>query len=455
MPSGLLSTQAQATETGFVGYSPDSDPYRLQGVPFLDAVYAPTQRMPRYVPPTSIVSILDSGHGWIGSSGFVSADTTDYITGTQSIKITTSSTATFRMEKTGLALDMTGMQWRLRLKCPDISNVNAINFKAASDTAYAHSHNWFINGTQGGSNHITSGGTNPHEGWVTVTLNYGDATATGSPNRAAIERIKVEIARTASPGEVTLQLDEVEVIPEPSYFANGLVSVCFDDILESVWTLAQPKLAATGIRTSQYIISDQIGLSGRVKLAQLYTMQDQGHEIAPHAYTDADHTLSFTGMSSSQLEADLRLQAGSLRSLGFKGQGTAYPLGQYGLTTDGVSTIALTRKYMAYARTTSRGNNKTGETFPPGDPYRLRATSSITTFSGGYAPATVLGTGNGSLDTTKANKGWMILVFHKIVTGAPASLSEIQQTDFNNIIDGIVSRGMTCLPVGEALAYFG
>jgi hypothetical protein len=429
----------------------NSRSYGGQAAAAMDGLLGPSLRVNSYTDATTIVSIFESGHGWTGSAG-QAADTSDYITGTQSVSITTTGTGTFKLvEKTGLAYDLTGKQLRLRIKCPDITSLQGINVWAGNDSSYTNAWKWFVNGTPGSSNVITSGGTTAQKGWITLTLNCGTAIQQGSPTTTSIAAFKVDVSRqSGASSEITLKIDAWEIIPAPTVaFPNGVVSICFDDILGSVWSLAQPILAAKGYRTSQFVISDMVSTTGRVTFDQLQDLQDQGHEICSHALTDADHALTYTGMTAAQLNADLRGQRALLVTQGFRGQGTAYPLGQWGLTADGTPTTEIVRKYFAYARNTAWGTNKTGETIPPGNPFSLRARSSITSFSGGVSAATLLT----DLAAVKQYSGWAILCFHKLVASNPAALTEILTTDFQTIVDGIASLGMPVLPIGDVLSY--
>ncbi len=414
-------------------------------------MFGPNGRVNNYVDATTIVSIFESGHGWTGSAG-QAADTSDYITGAQSVSITTGGTGAYKLvEKTGLSYDLTGKQLRLRVKCPDITNLQGINVWAGNDSSYTNAWKWFVNGTPGGSNVVISGGTTPAKGWITLTLNLGTAQQIGTPTATSIAAMKIDVTRqSGASSEVTLKIDAWEIIPAPVLaFPSGVVSICFDDNLSGVWANAQPILAAKGYRTTQFIISDVVGVGGRLSLDQLHTLQAQGHEICSHALTDADHGLTYTGMSAAQLDADLRGQRGLLVSQGFRGQGTAYPLGQWGTTTDGTPTTEIVRRYFNYARNTAWGTNKTGETVPPGNIYSLRARSSITGYSGGISAAALLT----DLANVKAQSGWAILCFHKVVTTTPTQLTEILQSDFQTVIDGIATLGMPVLPIGDVLSY--
>lgn len=402
--------------------------------------------LPRFQPGT-LVSQLQAGHGWTGSTGFTANDTTDFTIGSQSAKILTPGDGgTYKIEKTGLSLDTTGKQIRLRLKIDGLARINTWRFLAGNDTGYAASYSWDLAlGGEGNTNYFVDGE------WVTITLNFASATATGTPTRSGIVAIKVNTRDDSTGTGVTAHLQSVELVAEPTTtFPNGVVSIGFDDNWDSVWTLAKPKLDAVGFRATVHSIGDLVGLPGRLTSAQHLVMQQQGWEIAAHCQYNANHTSTLTALTEAAVEADMRAQVADMRSKGLRVQGTAYPQGAYGATSGGGSTLNPTRRYFSYARTVYR---RTVETFPPADLMRLRAQSGISTFSGGYAPALLTTTTTGDIDRAKTNRAWLHLVFHKIVTTTPAATSEVTQTDFNTIVDKIVSSGMACLPIADVLAY--
>lgn len=415
----------------------------------------PTRRMPAYVAPSLIVTQMQAGHGFTqsGAGTFTANDTSDYLIPSQSCKIVTdglSSACKIRKANAMTATDFTGKTLRIRLKIDDITHLKNLNVFLGSSN-FANFYNWTVQGLTGGSNFVPSGGTVAGQGWYTVTLNWADAASSGTPARTSLTDIQIQVQDDGA-GTVTLRVQDIEVIPDGSaVFPTGVISIGFDDDYAAVYQYALPKLAQYGYRASIYNIQSMVGTSGRMTLAQLYALQDSyGWEMGSHAYLDADHALTYTGMTAAQLDSDLRQMKAWEILNGLRGMdGTAYPLGQYGLTTDNVSTTSIVRRYNGYARTTTR---KTYETFPPADPYRLRAQSAITTFTGGYAPATVTGT---DLAKIKANAAWGIYVFHNIVTGTPASTTEIAVSDFNSIIDAIAAQGIPVLPAGDVLRYYG
>ena len=420
-------------------------------IPFTAGVYSPSRRLPKWPQPSAVLTQFQSGHGFTNNAGstYTANDTSDFIVGTQAAKIVTGGTgAAANVSKTGMtAFDTTGKTIRLRLKVDDITHVAGVNLFLGTSN-FATNYKWIIQGGAAGSNLITSGE------WVTVTLNWHDATTSGSPARSGLTDVRLQITDDGT-APVTAHYQSVELIPDASsVFPNGVVSICFDDCWQSVWDLGKPRLDLYGYPATMYTIQDVLGVSTRLTLAELYHLQDRcGWEIASHAYTDEDHALSYTGMTAAQLDTDLRALKGWTLASGFRGgDGTAYPLGQYGLTTDAQSTTNVLRRYFNYARTT---HSRTKETFPPGDPYRLRAISSISSFSGGYAPTSLTTATTGDLDKAKANQSWLILVFHKISSGAATDTSTCSQSDFNSIIDAINTKSIPVIPVGDVLKYYG
>ena len=408
---------------------------------------APIGRLPKWPAASSIITQAQSGHGWLGSSGFVANDTVDFVLGTQSMKIPTNGAGgTFKMEKTGLSVDTTGQQIRLRMKIENLAHLFTTQFLAGNDTGYAACFTWILAAATVGSEVITEGD------WVTYTLPFSSATVTGSPTRSGIVAMKMTVRDDNTGAVVTGHLQSVEMVAEPTAtFASGLVSICFDDTWDTQWTLAKPILDAAGLRASFYTIQDLIGATSRLTLAQLLTMQDQGHEITAHAATTTAHNATWTGETAAALGADISAQLVALRQLGLRGAGTAYPSGNYGLTSDGQSTMPYARRF-SYARTVCR---RTHETWPPAEPFRLRAQSTISTFAGGYDPSLIYTDTTGDIDKAKAAHAWLILSFHKLTASAPAASNECTTASFQAIVNKIVSAGMTCLPIGDALAYYG
>lgn len=454
----LTAADVSAVPTSAVGVASgvaSLDSSGMVPVAQVPGVYLPpTRRLPRYAQPTNILTQFQAGHGFTqqGTGTYVANDTTDYLIPTQSAKITTDGiSGSAKIRKAGMtSVDTTGKVLRLRVKIDDITHLK--NFEVfLGSSNFANYFMWIAQGTTGGSNFIPSGGSTPGSGWYTVTLHFADATITGSPVRTSLTDLQI-LAQDDGAGPVTLHVQDVALVPDASaIFPNGVISIGFDDGYGSVYSYGFPKLQQYGYPASLYLIHDMIGTSGRLTLPQVANLQDQyGWEVASHANTDADHAATFTGITAATLYDDLRKMKAWETDNGLRASdGVAYPLGQYGLTSDGQPTSDTVKRFNNYARTVTR---KTYETFPPADPLRLRAQSAVTTFTGGYPPATVIST---DIAKIKANQLWGIYVFHDITTGAPGSTTQITQADFNSIVDAIASAGVPVIPAGDVLRYFG
>lgn len=406
-------------------------------------------RMPSYVQPAQILTTFQASHGWSNNAGstFTANYTGDYILGSQCAQIVTGGTHTqANVSKTGMAsFDATGRMVRLRFKViSGFTAMQEIGFFLGSSN-FTNFYKWSIQ-VQGGSRFVQ-----PNE-WCTVTLSFHDATSGGSPVRSALTDGRCFVTDDGTGTPVTVLWQSVELIPEKSSaFPGGVISICFDDSYISQWTSAKPGLDSRGWPGVAYTIDDYIDSgAARLTLAQLKAMQDHaGWEIAAHAHTAVNHSASYTGLTAAQLEADIRGQRASLMSKGLRASdGTAYPLGQYGSTSDGQSTLDIVRSHWGYARTTS---SRLKETLPPADRWRLRAISAISTFSGGYLPATLTTAVTGDIAKCATYGTWLILVFHDIVPGTPTATTQCQQSDYDNILAAIASSGIPVLTVSEVL----
>jgi peptidoglycan/xylan/chitin deacetylase (PgdA/CDA1 family) len=433
----------------------------LTALPQPQAAYAPARRLPLWRQASAVLATMQSGHGWTmdagGPSGAVANlnDTSDFISGSQAAKITSSGTgATTYLSRTGLtSFDTTGKAFRIRLKVDDITTMSTLNFYAGSGGTWANYWKWQVAGTVAGSNFVTSGD------WITLTLNWHDAVVTGAPSRNVLTDMRfhlIDTGATVSGAKAVLHVQGVELIPDgTSAFPTGVVSLCFDDCWASQWSAAKGILDTYGYRASAFPIISLLDSAGRLTTAQLKILQDvYGWEIGMHAYADSIHAATATGVTAAALDADLRAAAAWLAASGFRSSsGYAYPLGQYGRTTDNALTTDTVRTYASYARTT---HSRTKETYPPASWERLRSISSISTFTGGYAPSALTAATTGDIARVAATGTWLILTFHEIIASAstPANTGQLKLSDFQTIIAAINAVGVPVVPVGDVLRYY-
>lgn len=410
-------------------------------------LFEPSLRLPKYPQPAVIATEFQAGHGFTASGGtFTANDTTTYVRGSQcATLVTPGDGVTYYVSGAVTSFDSTSRVPRITAQIADITALSNLQIDLCTDTTWSNGWTWTMQGGATGSNYFTSGD------WVTQTLSFHDAVKLGTGPRSGLAAVRFRIKDTGT-AAATVHLQAVDLVADGTQtWPNGVISITFDDCYQDAVDNGKPRLDLYGYPATAFVIADRIGRSGRLTLTELKTLQDDnGWELSSHAYLDADHSATYTGLTAAQLDADARQMKAYAVTNGFRAADlVAYPLGQYGTTTDGASTTGILRKYFAAGLTTIA---KTHETYPPSDAFRMRRLSAISTFTGGYAPTSLTQAG-GDLDLCKANGSWLILAFHEVVTGTPGATTQIAQSDFNAIIDAINSKGIPVVPVGEVLRY--
>ncbi len=225
----------------------------------------------------------------------------------------------------------------------------------------------------------------------------------------------------------------VETAVSPA--AEGVVSINFDDGFESAFVNGMPIIDAAGLKTTQFIITQKLGLVSYISASQVLAMQANGHEIAAHTRT---HThLSTLTDAQQREEIDDSLQ--DLRfNWGINAAVFAYPYGDYN-----DSTLAIVRADgFNGARTTSGGSNDSNsqalllKCFII-DEYDNNDINRITQ----------------AIDAAQAHGTWLILLFHRVdEPGNPISISHeiIQRT-----VDHLVEKKTQVVTMSAGLARYG
>lgn len=397
---------------------------------------APTGDLP--VPsPRTMLSTLQSGHGFTAPEGTLTAnDATIFELGAQSAKVVAATSQAGSLQKTGLAADFTAKHLGVLIRVDSITNLDQINIYAGNSGLTSY-YAWTpLRGTDSPAQLFAGE-------WLWMPLTFAHAAVTGTPNRAAIDTIKVKVLANAS-GSVQLNLNAVYTRPDASsVFPNGVVSIVFDDGHDDQFSQAAPSMDAYGFPGTAFVIADLIGSAGKMTVAQLQELQNlHGWEVAGHAYTFADHQTQFPNLSLSDLDTDL---AGMRKWLSDNGFGNrahiAYPGGQYNATV-----AAEITKYFASARTL--GGAATPTTWPPADTRKITSLSSISGFAGG----TSIATAQTHIDRAFTDKLWTILVFHHITSGAATATTECSRADFDTLMAYIAAKGIPVMTYGNVLA---
>jgi hypothetical protein len=456
---GALGAAAPTAATPALGAPP---PAYNDGAPMIAPAFPSGWR-----DASRIVTSIQAEHGWTATGtigGFNLNDTAVFVRGSQSASITTNGAgATATLRRFGLpAIDLTGKALRLLLRVDNYTKVNTLNFFVGT-AGLANNFKWRFNANTNSSQIGLAGD------WVAVTLQWSEIntvagaytlTPTGAPSTTSgFTDMQIQVSDRGT-GPVTLWLQAVEVIDSAvSTWPNGIVSITFDDSNASA-RLAVRKMDTLGFRGTQYTIADAIGTQGKLTLAELRSLQAMsGWEIAGHSYASVAHASRYPNLTAQQVDEDARSLKAWLVSNGFRGDSFAYPGGQYEKTVDGVPVDQLVARYFGTARTilseVGVSTHAAIDAIPAAMPHRMRGLSSVSSLSNGPNNPAKLTAAGGMLDKVAHNGGWLNLVFHQIVTGAPSDPAEITQRDFNMIMDAIAARGIPVVPVSDVVRRAG
>ena len=377
--------------------------------------------LPRFI--ENRISDFSVGHPFTKQSaaGTVTNDTTTHLNGTQSFKITTDGDNVAVTARSGLlspTLDFTGQELVLQINTDAIEVMNEITVYLTSDNFAADFYVFPLDDPS--TNFIKNGN------WFTLTMNFSDASITGSPNRAAINNIQLRIRDNASQ-VANVNFASIGMTPEPS---AGLLTFAFDDGWVSQYDEAKKKLSENGFPATAYVIKDNIGLSGFLTLNQMHELENlHGWEMATHHGTD----LTTVGLADA--ETLIKQEKQWLIDNGFNrgADHFAIPNGAFNQ-----SLLDLFRKYFR----TARGIAGTAETFPPADWHRLRIFNVLNTTTG--TPIA------NAVDDARTNNTWLILLFHKIVT-TPTVSTEYSITNFGTVVDDIATDGIAVKTISQAI----
>ncbi|ELP62703.1 Tat pathway signal sequence domain protein, partial [Streptomyces turgidiscabies Car8] len=419
--------------------------------------YAPSGRRPKYRRATWSQQ-FQAGHGWSAAgAGTASAepnDTSVFVRGTQSVRVTTTGTGTqsYVRRTAQPAMNLTGKMIRLLLRVEDTAKLSKLVFYLGSGS-FANFFSWTVHThSTTSANYVQSGE------WVTVHLQWADVagavgtysvSAAGVPStRTGFTDMSFAVYDNAG-GPVTYWLQAVELVPDTAaVFPKGAVSLTFDDSHNSVHNLARPAMDAYGFAGTVYNIADAIGTGSFLTIDQMRSMQDfSGWEMGGHSFSTAAHAANYSTLTARQVDDDFRQLREWLVSNGFTSEHFAYPHGAFQKTTDGVPVDLIATRHFTTARSII---SETVESFAPAMPYRLKALTGINDGSGiGGTALSGLTAAGGRLDRCANNGDWLILCLHRIVAGTPASSTEISRAGLATLMEAINARGIPVVTVSE------
>jgi len=168
--------------------------------------------------------------------------------------------------------------------------------------------------------------------------------------RAPVNAVSVSVFRMLQ-GTGSLAVVNPSLKPVSQWgFAQGIVSINFDDGLRSTYGNAIPILDAAHMKSTNYIITGRFNFPDYVGTPEVLSLQARGHEIGAHSRTHVD----LTQLGATQLQNEVKGSRSDLFSIGVQSVQTfAYPFGAY---NDATMQAAKNAGFVA-ARSTNTGQN--------------------------------------------------------------------------------------------------
>jgi hypothetical protein len=395
------------------------------------SLYGPRPRFTYWQP-------FQSGHGWAVNPASAASnlnDTTQFALGTQSVKLVTNGQGTnqavYRFGFT--ALDMTNKQFAILVKIDNPDNMKNFHIWAGTGSPNPYFAFWGVQASTptDGSHYLEAGK------WVWIVFPWQESLS-GSPNRAAITAIQLNVGDTGTAGTpvtpVTAHIQAIATVPTPS---AGAVMIDFDDGFSSQVD-AINYLGLKGFPCNIWPVQDQVENhdAGTIStgLSTIYLQQVQanfGCLIGLHSDTWAHHNTALGAQTEDEVALFFRAGRKWLTDRGFNGADfIAYPGGHFD-----EQTLGIARKYTAYARTVDQRQR---ETLPPGDPHKARI--SLTSVSTTAASMTA------AVDAAIAGKYLVNFVFHAVDGTGGVSLAT-----FKTLVDYLVTVNANVITAAGAL----
>lgn len=353
---------------------------------------------------------------WV-AAGTMAANTAQFKTGTQSIKLTSPVGANVSITKT-VALDLSkddGFEFNVYFDGTPSDNAGYVFFYVSSSTTLTKffSQQVFCNRL--------------HKGWNKVRVGKDEFANTGGESWSN-QMVRVRIRLDPLVGQVTSASFD-GLLLRPKNVAKVLIQ--FDDALKSVYTEAFPYMDAKGMKGSLFVIKNIINTPTTMSLAELATVYEKGWCVGNHT---ANHPNLASLASQAEVETELADTTAWLDSLGFTrtSRYVAYPQGGF---NDNVLN-AMDKLGMRSGRTTL-GRKQT----PPFDDYRTLPAYSITN-------ANTLADVKKFLDNAVKIGSTVRLLFHDLVT-TPSTSIQWAIADFRALIDYVASLNVSVVTEDE------
>jgi hypothetical protein len=385
-----------------------------------------------------MITTFQQGHGFSQAvtSTFNYNDAADYVLGSQSAYIVTNGAggaAILTKPAAASGLDMTGRVFALLVKVTNSKHLSRLTLVAGS-SGFINNFQIQVQASVSGANSEVT----PEGRWSWVTLPWSPSYSAGAPSRSNITDLRIVAVDDNTGNPVKVQIQAIAIQQErPAAFANGVVSIGFDDCWGSQLTYGTSYLDTFGYAATVHAIVDLVGQPNRLTLDHLHRIEEySGGEVAGHAWTANSHNAGLDTLPAEVLDEELRFMKQWLVDNNFQGRDLfAYPLGRFN-----ASVMDATAKYFSYARTV---NSRHLETLPPGGALACRARSINST--------TNLEEIKMLIDRAIVNGSWLNLLFHDITPGTPNDAVQVTTAVFRGTIDYINAKGVPVRTASQVL----
>lgn len=347
--------------------------------------------------------------GWslqTGAGTSQSLDTTNFIEGTASLKLTATNGAIAFTRKTINQSFANVKTFLLRFYVDNADNVNEV-------TLY-FTHDGFTSTIwkKLGVNTVVSG-------WNEALLDVTTfTTSTGESFSNTMNGIQLRIGAKAG--------TDLNVSFDALYYQDTLVNrpkllFTFDDGWDSQYNVAYQYMSPYGLRGNIAVIPSLVNTSGYMTLAQLQEVYTAGWDLANHTY---DHINLKTEPDPAKKVKEIEDGRAWLIQNGFHRAADilVYPQGGYDQTV------------LNYLATTHRGARTVTEHLEYGTPierFKVKIRNCINTID--------INTAKGWVDEAIRTGGTLLLLFHKLVTN-PTVSTEFSISSFQQLVDYVASK---------------
>ena len=343
------------------------------------------------------------------SGGSIAQNTTDFISGTESLEMITPATANGSIfaDKSIPATDMTNAIFRIAVKCSDYTKFNGIWCDIGDSTMS----NFFRVNVVQDPRSLRDGD------WNYITFSSADLrSTTGSPSWTSITKIRLRVNAAGAASASVL----FDILTYSIAESKPQLLITFDDGYKSDIRVAKPIMDSYGFVGTSYVIRDKIGTDGaRMTLEDLKSLQRCNWSIGSHGSPD------LTTLTEEQLKAEFEDITQYLKSNGFSGYNNyAYPMGRYNSLVTSVA-----GRYFKTARTI----NTQPETTIPAERLKLRVFYVISSTTNSQL--------QGAINSANRNGITLIVVFHRIIS-TTSEPEDVSITNFTAFMQTIASSGI-------------